>query len=195
MSREVTKVWVDERPFQDRSGRSRFVAGRPSRIITFPKVVGVLIMRCWCALLVVCVAGCGAGSGKFPPPKLYPVTGSLQVNGKKLSGVMVQLIPADATSTARPAIGVTDAEGNFKIATNGDRGAAAGNYKVVLGAGAEERTEPMTVEEATKISGAGVKFKGMPKKATPYPTEWGNPKTTPKTFEVPESESELKIDI
>ncbi len=112
-------------------------------------------MRCWCALLVGCLVGCGAGGGKFAPPKLYPVTGSLQVNGKKLNGVMVQLIPVDATSSARPAIGVTDAEGNFKIATNGDRGAAAGTYKVVLGAGVAERTEPMTVEEATKISGRG----------------------------------------
>lgn len=144
-------------------------------------------------LLLLFVPGCS--SPGVAPPKLYPVTGNLKVDGKPLEGVTVQLMPADPQSTAQPCSGVSTKEGDFVIRTNGDRGATAGKFKVVLGGAAIVQEGPVSVEEAAKISGAGTRFGGMPKPKYPFPMEWTNPKTTPKTVEVVDQAVVVNIDI
>jgi hypothetical protein len=147
-------------------------------------------------LLLLLVPGCSGSSGKFAPPKLYPVKGNLKIDGKPAEGITVQLSPADPASKTQPASGVTDAEGNFVIRTNGDRGATEGKYKVVLGTGVSEVKEgPVSVEEATKLSGAGVRYGGMPTPKYPFPIEWSSPLTTPKTVDVNSQGLEFNIDI
>lgn len=149
-------------------------------------------MRRSIGLLLLCVLGCS--SPGIAPPKLYPVTGNLKVDGKPLKEIVVQLMPADTTSKAQPCSGVTDEEGNFKIATNGDRGATAGKFKVVLGGGAVKEG-PISLEEATRLSGEGRKFGGMPQVKYPFPKEWTSPKTSPKTVEIVDQGITVNIDI
>ncbi|HVW01721.1 MAG TPA: hypothetical protein VHB77_15325 [Planctomycetaceae bacterium] len=147
-------------------------------------------------LLLLIVPGCSGGSGKLAAPKLYPVKGNLKIDGKPTEGITVQLSPADPESKAQPASGVTDADGNFTIRTNGDRGATEGKFKVVLGMGTDVKTQgPMSLEEATKLSGAGTKYGGMPTPKYPFPIEWASPLTTPKTVDVTSQGAELNIDI
>jgi hypothetical protein len=159
-------------------------------------------MRRFSSLVLICLWGCSSG-GPAPLP-LYPVTGNLKVDGKPLEATAVSLMPVDATSKAKPAVGTTDKEGNFKIATNGDRGAAAGPYKVVLGGAAvedsstslEKLTPAQQAAEVSKRQGDLVKNKGMPlSKKYKFPSEWADPKTSPKTFEVTTGANVLNIDI
>ncbi len=144
------------------------------------------------------VWGCSGSDGA---PPLHPVTGTLVVGGKPLENVTVQLTPVDLNSTARPALGKTDAEGKFTILTNGDRGATAGKYKVVLLTSAPA-SGPMSVEEATKLSGQMtqqmMQSGGQPVSMTPtlpFPKEWADAGTTPKEIEVASQPVEIKIDI
>jgi hypothetical protein len=150
-------------------------------------------MRRLSGILLLCVLGCSSG-GTAPPP-LYPVTGNLKVDGKPLADIIVQLMPVDMNSKAQPCSGTTDKDGNFKLATNGDRGATAGSFKVVLGTGIAQQQGPITVEEATKLSGEGRKFGGMPKQTYPFPKEWTNPKTSPKTIEIVDKGITLNLDL
>ncbi len=159
-------------------------------------------MRRLSGLVLFCLLGCSpAGPAALP---LYPVTGTLKVEGKPLEATVVTLMPVDAASKAKPAVGVTDKDGNFKIATNGDRGAAAVPFKVVLGgASAEESSTSMEkltpaqqVAEVSKRQAELVKNKGMPTaKKYKFPSEWADPKTSPKTFEVTTGTNVLNIDI
>jgi hypothetical protein len=135
---------------------------------------------------------------------LYPVTGTLVVGGKPLEKIAVQLMPVDLASTARPASGTTDAEGKFAILTNGDKGAAAGKYKVVLLVATRATGQQISVEEASKMSGdmsqkmAQAKDSGnrsLASTALPYPTEWADASTTPKEVEVTNQPVVINIDI
>ena len=151
-------------------------------------------MRRLSSLLLLCAVGCS--SETIAPPTLYPVTGSLVVGGKPLENVTVQLIPVDVTSKARPGSGKTDAEGKFTILTNGDKGATAGKYKVVLGSPSLAPSGPVSVEEATKMSGQYAKSGGPPAPVTlPYPLEWASATTSPKEVDVVDKPLEIKIDI
>lgn len=137
------------------------------------------------------VVGCGQG-GPEPMP-LYPVTGSLVVSGKPLENVTVQLMPAGDNAKGKPGIATTDAEGKFEIRTNGDKGMNPGKYKVVLGS--TKPAGPVTVEEATKMSGQYARTGGAPKEELPYPAEWAAEKTTPKEVEVTDQPVVIGIDI
>lgn len=143
------------------------------------------------ALALVCGLGCGgAPKGALP---LVPVSGSLIVNGKPLNDVFVQLIPVAADSKTKPGIATTDADGKFVIRTNGDKGANPGKYKVVLGNA--KPAGPVSLEEATRMSGQYTKTNGIPKVELPYPTEWTTEKTTPKEVEVANQAVVINIDI
>ena len=153
-------------------------------------------MRSLICLFVMLSILTGCSSRDSKAPALFPVTGNLKIDGKPLEGIIVQLMPADMNSGAQPCSGTTDKDGNFKIATNGDRGATAGKFKVVLATDqVQQQSGPVSVEEAAKLSGAGIKFKGMPKKVYPFPQVWASPLTTPKTIDVKEEANTLNIDI
>jgi hypothetical protein len=148
-------------------------------------------------LLSFGVWGC---SGADAPPPLYPVTGTLIVGGKPLENITVQLTPVDLDSKSKPGVGLTDAEGKFTILTNGDKGATAGKFKVVLLSSAVSKsTGPMSVEEATKLSGEYTQQIAQGKRpeppALPFPKEWADATTTPKEVEVVNQPVIIKIDI
>ncbi|MBS0263204.1 MAG: hypothetical protein JSS02_14765 [Planctomycetes bacterium] len=162
-----------------------------------------------CSLLLsVGLLGCSAGGeGALP---LYQATGSLKVGGKPLANITVQLTPVDATAKSKPGIGKTDAEGKFTIATNGDKGANPGKYKVVLIDGAAMAAsnqsqgmggKQISTEEASKMSGEmAMKIMQQGKAAMtvpepPFPKEWGDAKTSPKEVEVTNAAITINIDI
>ncbi len=77
------------------------------------------------------LAGCG--DGKLP---LYPVTGTVMVDGQPASGAMVILCPTDTASPElqkeRP-FGTTRPDGKFKLTTFlKDDGVPLGEYKVLV---------------------------------------------------------------
>lgn len=143
---------------------------------------------CWLALLGF--VGC-APAGP-PLPDLYSVSGILTIADKPVPDVAVQLLPTDVNSGARPASGITGSDGKFTVSTNGKLGAAKGKYKVVLGV---VDSKPMSHEDYKKISGDGVKSKGMPKPKLPFPEAWSRAVSSPLEHEVVDKATTLEIKI
>lgn len=75
-----------------------------------------------CGLMALAMLGCDNGY-----PELSEVTGRVTWEGKPLVGASVQFDPCDA----RPASGVTDKQGNYKLSfIPGTEGASLGENKV-----------------------------------------------------------------
>lgn len=148
------------------------------------------MLRACSFLLLAAVVGC-AQSGP-PGPALFSVSGILTIGDKPTADVAVQLMPMDVNSGARPASGITGSDGRFTVSTNGKLGAAKGKYKVVLGS---VSLEPMSHEDYKKISGDGVKTKGMPKAKTPFPEAWSRPNSSPLEHEVVDKATTIEIKI
>jgi hypothetical protein len=120
-----------------------------------------------CALVT---AGCGGGK------KLYPVEGTVTIDGEPLEGAMVIFTSGDSTSAA----GITSASGKFKLLTDGKEGAPAGTYKVTV-------TKKKTVQPTSATTG------GVADPTKTY-TEWmkaNNMKMGPKGMEVPKVKPEI----
>jgi len=83
--------------------------------------------------LVVAFSGCSGDSGDGL--KKYPVHGSVLVNGKPASGVVVtfnNLDQAAPGNAARP-VARADADGRFELSTNGEKdGAIEADYSVTF---------------------------------------------------------------
>ncbi|HTN76048.1 MAG TPA: carboxypeptidase regulatory-like domain-containing protein [Pirellulaceae bacterium] len=77
-------------------------------------------------LLLLFASGCGGGSDR---PKLAPVKGQVTLDGVAVKDAAVMFMP----TTGRPAMGATDAAGNFELMTYdpGD-GALLGDHKVTV---------------------------------------------------------------
>jgi hypothetical protein len=159
--------------------------------------------RLW-SVLVLSLGLLGCSSAGEAPPTLYPVTGTVVIGGKALEKITVQLLPVDLASKARPGTGTTDAEGKFTILTNGDKGAAAGKYKVVLLVASATSEGQLSVEEASKMSGdmsqrmkqaSATGDRSFASQAPPFPPEWGDVKRTPKEVEVTNQPVVINIDI
>ncbi|MFK7768778.1 MAG: hypothetical protein AB8B55_16270 [Mariniblastus sp.] len=86
------------------------------------------------AVVVVTAAlflvGCGT-----PPPEIVPVTGRVTIDGKPINNVEVRFYPTiEGLDGNMVGIGVTDADGNYKLALPGkpDSGACACETKIVI---------------------------------------------------------------
>ncbi len=127
--------------------------------------------------------GCGGASDV--KLDLVPASGKLTDKGKPLAGYEVHLSPA--STTGRPAHGLTDGEGNFSLGTSGEaNGAEVGKYTayfVLTGADAE--VEPGK-EEIGMVS--------APKSS--LPAKLASPQTSDVTIEVPAGgSSSLNIEL
>ena len=84
-----------------------------------------LMMRLFMILLVATAAGCGPSR-----PALLPAEGVVTLDGKPLAEASVIFQP---TAGGRPAAGVTDADGRFKVGTFSPRdGAMPGTHIVTI---------------------------------------------------------------
>ncbi len=79
------------------------------------------------ALVVASVAGCGKDS---EPP--VEVTGTIRLDGKPLVKALVIFSPASAHGPRNRAVGVTDEKGQYRLTSEGQPGAAPGDYVVMV---------------------------------------------------------------
>jgi hypothetical protein len=89
-----------------------------------------MAMRCGFALmLLVTLAGCNGG------PSVNEVTGKVTLDGTAIEGATVTFQPI-AGGTGKPAVGTTDANGQYKVtdmtSTKIGGGAVAGEYRVAV---------------------------------------------------------------
>jgi hypothetical protein len=88
-------------------------------------------------VVLVAASGCG-GIGK-----LHPVEGKATVDGSPLpAGISINFVSATKSGPAVTISGSTDANGNYKMTTNGKAGVPAGKYKVVIGQLIPTATDP-----------------------------------------------------
>lgn len=69
------------------------------------------------------LVGCGPAA-----PTIYPVSGTITLDGKPLEGATVTFVPASGP----PSNGMTDAAGKYTIMTGGKPGAVAGPCQVAV---------------------------------------------------------------
>jgi hypothetical protein len=81
------------------------------------KILGVLVV-----VAVLFTAGCGGGG-----PSLGEVSGKVTLDGQPLAGALVEFQPAEG----RGSIGVTDAQGSYRLSHTEDlQGAVVGTHTV-----------------------------------------------------------------
>ena len=86
----------------------------------------------WLAMMTaVCIAGCSSNADPLNlPPRLQPVTGTIAIDGKPLSGIVVTFVPiAEGGSMT---LGETDKDGQYRLSYVGMPGCAPGEYRVML---------------------------------------------------------------
>lgn len=118
-------------------------------------------------LVILFLAGCGSSNSDF-----VAVTGNVSYRGEPVEGATIAF---RGEGSAAPAIGVTDAKGEFSLATGTNPGAKTGEHivtvtKYVLEGGQQE--EHVSMEEAgrTKLD-ATSRSEIPPRYASPSETE------------------------
>jgi hypothetical protein len=126
--------------------------------------------------LLMLVAGCNDG------PALYPVTGSVSLDGKPVDGASVTFISSDG----QPVFATTDSSGNYAMLTNGKPGVPVGEYKVTVSKVASSPAISMnTPEDMKKMQAAGP----MPKPMSLVPERYASPDKSGLTATVTKDKS------
>ena len=140
-------------------------------------------------LMLVGLSGCGKAPGpKAVVEKVVPVAGTLTYKGQPLEYFQVTFLPVDGR---RPAIGVTDAAGKFKLGTNkaGD-GAPPGASKVAIVFVGPPSNDPPGQEKQIEDPAL------LPQPKIKIPDKYNNPETSGLTQDIPKSGlPNLKIDL
>lgn len=142
----------------------------------------------WSGLFLVVSLGIAAGCGPGGPA-VYPVHGTVSIDGQPASSVQVLLMPV--AGSQQVAAGVTDASGQFRLTwgSTARAGAEVGRYKVVLNQlGTETEAELMD-----RYSGGGRKAPKEPKPT--FPQEYSSAETSPKEVEVTAGDNTFDIAI
>jgi len=134
-------------------------------------------------LMISLIAGCGGCGG--PGVDMATAKGNVKVAGQPMADITVTFTPA----SGRPATGLTDAKGDFTLATfkEGD-GAALGKHKVSFNHTPQKTspTGPPTGAEYMPTpdmrGGPGGKGKAAP--AAPFNAKYSNPGTSGIEVEV-----------
>jgi len=89
-----------------------------------------LLLRCFCVLAVCYLAAGGCSSGE----KLYPVSGTVEVEGKPLTFGGVTFHPAadKGNNTKHTPISPIGSDGRYQLVTANRPGAPAGWYRVLV---------------------------------------------------------------
>ncbi len=84
------------------------------------------------SFLICCFVSCSSLmlSGCNSAAKLIPIDGAISVNGKPAEGAILMFHPVDPKDATGSA--VAEADGTFKVVTNGEPGLIQGKYQVTV---------------------------------------------------------------
>ena len=128
--------------------------------------------------LVATIAGCSK-----TPEKLYPVTGTVTVVGKPLSGGSIQfemIEKGEASGKVYTSSGEIDENGKYELSTFGEPGAPAGEHRVWV--------SPNFAMMPDKL-GIGVG------RMSPVPKKYMVPTTTELMYTVTESDNTIDVEV
>lgn len=144
----------------------------------------VVLANCLVALAFVCV-----GCGKTSPPAIVPVQGVVLLAGVPLPRAQVRFIPNIGLGAEYIAVGVTDAEGRFKLECNGKSGACAAEHLVLVG----EPDIPAQYQGENRQRELAVYLQTL--KNRPIPANYSSPVSTPLHVTVTDPQPELKLEL
>ena len=156
-----------------------------------------MLARLSVAFLVVAFVGCDGG------PAVKPVTGTVTLDGTPIAGAVITFQPTEG-STGKPAVGTSDASGNFTVTDmNSDNigsGAVAGEYRVGVmwfkpGTDSSQATGESggNEEEAVKNDKAAVSTVSGPEAL--LPPDYQSPVTSGLTATVGTGDNTFKFDL
>jgi hypothetical protein len=125
-------------------------------------------IRCSLFLLGAAAAGCGGGT------KMYPVEGTVTLDGQPLEGAVVTFTSSDGNAVAT---GVTSASGKFKLLSGGQEGAKAGTYKVTVNKTAVKDSAAAVIDTTNPTKSYTDFIKASGGKATDKGITLGKPKS------------------
>lgn len=138
--------------------------------------------------------GCDSGPSN---PTTYPVTGTVMYKGSPVEGATVVLVPDDPGG--KGAAGNSDASGKFSLMTFvKDDGALPGTYKVRVSAYPSvsyptgDGSEDLSPEEEEEAYGG---VEEAPEARNKLPAKYEDANTSGLTHTVPESATELNLDL
>jgi hypothetical protein len=148
----------------------------------------VPFLVCLGGLALMGLVGCDSADHGTVIEKVVPAEGTLTYQGRPLEGYQVTLLPTDGR---RPAVGVSDAQGRFRLGTNteGD-GAPPGKHPAAIvwipPRPAGEPGQEVIIDNPAQL----------PKPKVKIPDKYGDPKTSGLEIEIPPGGTkELKIDL
>src|SRR5688500_7433391 len=80
----------------------------------------------------LCCVGCGSGGDPTSSYKLYPVKGTVTLNGKPVEGAEITFLPEATTTPNTPGGDLSGPMGNYMAMYRGRTGLATGKYKVII---------------------------------------------------------------
>jgi hypothetical protein len=133
---------------------------------------------------VICLVGCGGGSTESAL-EVFPVKGTVTVDGEALQSVTVFFDPQEGTK-GTGAGGVTDASGNFSILYRDDReGIPVGTYKVLFSRLVQPDGSPIPQDATAADVGA----------VNSLPAKYNDPAETPVTATVTNKNEPFKFEL
>lgn len=131
------------------------------------------------AALMLAIPGCGGGGAAGP--KVAPTGGVVKFDGKPVTNATINFYPQSGPA----GIATSDAEGNFRIKTNGADGAVVGSHKVTV---IDQPQEFSAEADGKEITVDNVK--------TTFPAKYRDAKTTDLVVTVPaEGNKALTLDL
>jgi hypothetical protein len=128
---------------------------------------------------LLAVAGCGGD------PRLEPVEGTLRLNGKPLANVQVEFLPEANGPRSR---GVTDQDGHYRLATDGQKsGATVGSHRVLL--------YDLQVYNDESVGRMKKDQDATPVRPSRIPAAYANPASTPLKKEVLGEPNTIDLDV
>lgn len=139
-----------------------------------------LLMSC----LLLSLAGCGGGASENTL-EVYPVSGTVTVDGEPMQGISVTFFP-EGTTKGNGGFGATDAEGKFTLKDRDQRdGVAEGTYRVLLTRLVKPDGSPIGGEEMAADVGA----------VNQLPEVYNSPDQSPVTATVGKTNEPFKFEI
>ena len=143
-------------------------------------------------VIAMLIGGCG---GPDRPP-MGRVSGVVSYNGAPLDSGEVKFIPIQGAESDRPAIGVIESDGSYKLTTfNTGDGAVVGQHKVLVTVPRPVETMGENVDEE---SGMMPSFdQPMPEydDVSGIPSKYGNLDSTPLRYTVEQSGNTIDIEL
>jgi hypothetical protein len=136
-------------------------------------------------LLLACVVFSGCPGGGPAAPDVYPVTGTVRLDGEPVGGVSISFAPLDAPGGG--GFAVSDTSGKFSLRSKDQReGVPAGKYRVLCTKMAMPDGSPIPEGQMAADVGA----------ENSLPAIYSDPANTPLTAEVKAAENPpLEFDL